>query len=234
VITVRVGEGEDPTKIVRDLGLPIGGPVIVVIGGAGAMDEQSLRACAPLFTSVIAPSAERAHAVVVDGGTDVGVMRLMGAARRASGAGFPLLGVAPDGALATPGEADGSGRAQPEPNHSHLALVPECSFGDESPWLAAIAATLAAGRSFPTLLMNGGPLALNDVEHIVAVGGYVVAIDGTGRSADRLAAAVAGSSDHRVEDLIASGRVYAEPLDTGRLLVAVEGALAPEREGWPT
>ncbi len=57
-------------------------PVLVVVGGASGMPDES-PGLSTLFDDVLAPLVEKAGATVVDGGTDEGVMRLMGAAREA-------------------------------------------------------------------------------------------------------------------------------------------------------
>ncbi len=196
------------------------------------MDASALSTSAPLFDA-IAPVAERTHAVVVDGGTDAGVMRLMGRARAGSGATFPLLGVAPEGGVKQDAAATDQ-RATLEPNHSHFALVPGDHFGDESGWLAEIAAHLAGGRRFPAFLINGGELSLSDAQKMVEAGGDVVAISGTGRSADRLAAAIAGEADEdlAIVRLVASGHIFAEPADPEALAAKLERTLI-ERMEWP-
>lgn len=57
-------------------------------------------------------------AVVVDGGTDIGVMRAVGRARAAEGGRFPLIGVAAEVAV---------DEVAFEPNHTRLVLVPAAS-----------------------------------------------------------------------------------------------------------
>src|SRR5206468_11337979 len=62
---------------------------------------------------------------------------------------FPLIGVAPAGAVALPRSSDPhpAPEAVPlEPHHSHFLLVPGERWGDESPWLAAVVAALAGDR----------------------------------------------------------------------------------------
>jgi len=82
-------------------GLPSPGPVLVVVGGAGRLDAAELRRLTPLFRDGLVPALERVGAVAVDGGTDAGVMRLLGDAREDSSASFPLVGVAAEGTRTT-------------------------------------------------------------------------------------------------------------------------------------
>src|SRR5215211_3483825 len=75
------------------LGLSRPRPVLVLVGGASALTEADMACLRPLFRDVLAPLAEAVGAAVVDGGTDAGVMRLMGQARFKTDATFPLIGV---------------------------------------------------------------------------------------------------------------------------------------------
>jgi SLOG in TRPM, prokaryote len=77
---------------------------LVVIGGADGMSSGDLRRLRPLFSGVLATLAWRFGAAVLDGGTDTGVMRLMGRGRAASGYDFPLVGVVVAALAVVPGE----------------------------------------------------------------------------------------------------------------------------------
>jgi hypothetical protein len=103
-VTVRLTDGRaavavlpstlaDLRRSVDELGLGAPLPVVAVVGGAGGIDEQTMDELSTVFTDVIVPVIRERGAVAVDGGTDSGVMRLLGRAR-AAGAPFPLVGVA--------------------------------------------------------------------------------------------------------------------------------------------
>ena len=57
---------------------------------------------AQVLRDEVVPVAERRDAVVIDGGTDSGVMQLIGRARSALGGRFPLIGVAAEGTVLVP------------------------------------------------------------------------------------------------------------------------------------
>lgn len=137
---------------------------------------------------------------MVDGGTDAGVMRLMGEARVGADSGFPLVGVAAAGTVALPAEPlPRPDAARLEPRHSHFVLVPGSEWGDESPWLARVAGALAGGSPSLTVLVNGGETALEDASLSVASGRPVISVSGSGRAADALAGALRGGTpDGRV------------------------------------
>ena len=189
-------------------GLPRGLPVLVVIGGASGLGGQAEQVAREVIQQVAVPAAVDSGAAIVDGGTDSGVMRLVGKAYAEAGSPTPLVGVAvrrlirvPDGART--GVADDA--ADVEPHHTHLVLVPGTDWGDESRWLSAVAAHLSAGCGAVTLVVNGGAITLSDVRHSVLAGRPVVVAAGTGRSADLLVAALGADGSAPTED--GSGQV---------------------------
>jgi len=179
-------------------------PCLVLVGGADGLGAADVETLEGLFADVLAPLVASVGAVVVDGATDTGVMRLMGRARAAGSHTFPLVGVVP-GALADWGL---------EPNHSHVVLVPGREWGDETPWISSLAGALAGARGSATLLVNGGEISWADAEASVARGRPVVAVAGSGRTAD----AIAAGADERAARLATSGLVHAVDLaDPGAL-----------------
>lgn len=188
---VRPSRFADLAPAVAGLGLPGRRPVLVVVGGAAGLDEADKERLFTLFGQALLPAVASRQAVVVDGGTDSGVMQLLGRARAAAGARFPLVGVAAEKKVILPGDnAEPGDRAPLEPNHSHFLLVPGSSWGDESPWLSRVATEIAGSAPSATILINGGEIAFQDVANSLAAHRPVVVIAGTGRTADRIAAAV--------------------------------------------
>lgn len=196
------------------VGLPVDRPVLVLVGGADGMAADEL----PALTSVLrdlVPLLDACGAVVVDGGTDVGVMRAVGRARAAAGGRFPLVGVAAEVAV----DLDAF-----EPNHTHLVLVPGGRWGDESPWLADVADVIAGPRPSLTVLANGGAIAFDDARHSLDRDRPLVVLRGSGRTAD----AIAERADER------STAIATSPLTTvlaaAELRAHVERVFRPERE----
>jgi hypothetical protein len=224
----------DVAAAVGELGLGGGRPVLVVVGGASGLDERDTEHLRILFSQVLVPVARAWNAVVVDGGTDSGVMQLFGQALRTAGASVPLVGVAVDKKVIVPGAASeaGEGRAL-EPHHTHFVLVPGSSWGDESPWLARVATEIAAGAPSVTVLINGGEIAVQDAVNSVAAGRPVLVIKGTGRAADRIAAALDGDhTDAQLAHLAGSALVTAVPWPEGAAVrAALEKLAASQRLG---
>ncbi|GIE99375.1 hypothetical protein [Paractinoplanes rishiriensis] len=240
-VTVRLADGRAAVAVrpqtpadlpgaVAALGLGAPLPVVAVVGGAAGIDEQTMDELFTLFTDVIAPVIRERGAVAVDGGTDSGVMRLLGRAR-AAGAPFPLVGVPALDTVHFPGHRGAHpGTAALEPHHSHFVLVPGAKWGDEAPWLAGVASALSTGRGGVTVLVNGGEITVEDARCSVAEGRPVLVLAGTGRTADKIAAAVADPAscrDSRIAELAKSAIVrVADVADRTAAAAQLRGSLA--------
>ncbi len=200
----------------ESIGLPSQRPILVIIGGASQLSDEIFQQIQGFFVEVLAPIAEKNHAVVVDGGTDAGVMRLMGKARSQMGGTFPLVGVAPRGLVILPGEPTQSDQHSPlEPNHTHFVLVPGETWGDESMALAQVATGLAAGAPTIAIMLNGGAVTWHDAANNVGEGRSLLVIDGTGRAADELADVVRGAAGSaQAQAIVETGLVQVVDLMT--------------------
>nr|WP_206043897.1 hypothetical protein [Geitlerinema sp. P-1104] len=222
----QIEQWSDLPRIPHHLGLATGRPVLVVVGGAGKMEAAALNQLQRVFTEILAPLAQDLNATVIDGGTDCGVMQLMGRARHQIGGTFPLVGVCAIGTVILP---DGSpppsdAAAELEPHHSHFVLVPGHDWGSESPWLAKLATQFAEGAPHATLVSNGGEITWQDVRWSVTEQRPTWVFEGSGRTADLLAAALRGEdSDPRAQTLLASG--YLQRLVLSDDLTPVKSAL---------
>jgi uncharacterized protein with LGFP repeats len=209
----RVGGRGDLAAAAAGLGLAPS-PVLVLVGGAADMSAYDRHSVERALADAVVPVAERVGATVVDGATRVGVMRLAGEVRAQIGAGFPLVGVVA-AELVTETELD--------ENHTHFVLVPGEEWGDESELLAALATTVARGEPTVTILANGGVVAWRDAESSVAEGRRVIVLEGSGRTADELAAA----ETSRAKDLHDSRLLTVVAVtDAAALATAVAAAFA--------
>ena len=227
---VQINDRAFLADALEQLGLQQSHPILVVVGGASQMSETDFHRLQQLFVEVLAPIAEKLGAYVVDGGTDAGVMQLMGKARSQIAATFPLIGVAPDGKVALPDCKNVPDDSTPlEPHHTHFVLIPGSNWGDESPWIVRVATVLAAGNPSVTVLLNGGEVTYLDARYSVIVGRLVIVVAGSGRMADQLAAAVRGeAADERVQELAKSGLVKEVNLHEGfeDLAIVIEKMLS--------
>ncbi len=182
---------QDLAVALSAIGLIENRPVLVVIGGASLISDEDLQRLQRLFSEVLAPLAQELGLIVADGGTDAGVMRLMGNAREEISGTFPLVGVSPDGLVKLPDDGNISTELTDlESHHTHFFLVPGDQWGDESRWLAKIASQITGDYPSVTVLINGGSIALVDAIENLKVHRPLIVIEGSGRLADEIAKAV--------------------------------------------
>jgi len=165
--------------------------VIVLIGGE--IDQQQAVVTRQAIET-ISKIAEDINALIICGGTDMGVMAEIGQSRQRNRYKFPLVGIAPEELVTWPtGPSStkflwwGKKRWPLEPNYSHFILVPGSEFGDESPWIVDAATIVSQGYQSVTILINGGEVSRKDIELSLENGRLVIALSHTGRLADELA-----------------------------------------------
>jgi hypothetical protein len=216
-IGVQVYDPVDLSEKLSQIGLQGPRPILVVVGGASQMSEADFLRIQQLFVQVLAPTAENLGAYVVDGGTDAGVMKLMGQARTQIAGTFPLIGVAPEGKVALPNDPTPPADSTPlELHHTHFVLIPGNEWGDESPWIVRVANVLCADAPSVTVLLNGGEVTFKDALYSVIAGRLVMVIAGSGRTADKIVDALDGkATDKRAKALANSGFVREINLEDG-------------------
>jgi hypothetical protein len=226
--SARVGQPADIPVVLRTLGVDVRRPVLVSVGGAGGMTPDDLAVMAKALQRIL-PALDGWGAAIVDGGTDSGVMKVMGQLREAAGARFPLVGVAAEGTVILPSTPARPDAAALEPHHTQVILVPGQSWGDESPWLSRVATAIADGQPSLTLVVNGGQITYDDIGHSLQAGRPVVILAGTGRTADTIAAAARGDTgDPKAAQAAASPGTRIVSLDDSpALYAAIESILAP-------
>lgn len=226
----RVGSFDEAARVLAGWDLTAPRPVLVCVGGAKGLGAEHQDAVRDLLLEQVLPVLERLGAVVVDGGTQSGIMRLLGEAAVLQGARVPLIGVAAEGTVRLPNHpAPMEGAAELEPHHTGILLFPGTEWGDEVPWIDGIADRLAGSAPSATLLVNGGEITYEDAQISVRSGRPVVVVSGTGRAADTIAGALdGGREDERAAGLAASGLVRAvglqEPAAVGALVEQVLSA----------
>jgi hypothetical protein len=222
----------DAADALRALDLEQPKAVIMIAGGAGSLDQameadDELKSrLVQLFSRGIARAAVDSGAAIIDGGTQSGVMSLMGQGVADRGRKTTLLGVVPGGKVTYPGgPPDGriSDGAPLDPNHSHFVLAESDEWGGETEFMFKLAEALAkhddAANRVLTVLVSGNVdgIAKKEVLQSVRRGWPVIVIDGSGDLADEIAGLLkkipSFIKDPDLAEIIADGDLHLLTLD---------------------
>jgi hypothetical protein len=174
---------------------------IVIVGGAGGMSEDDVARVQMFFEKYLIPFAQDKNAVIIEGGTDSGVMAAIGRARNLTESRFPLVGVVAH-------DIDMI-ETMLEPHHTHFIFCPGNNWGDESEWIAAAASALAGSRPTIAILINGGRITWDDARLNIEYGRPVLIAEGSGRTADVIATTSTGKIlDRQALSLLRTGKVH--------------------------
>lgn len=218
---LRVPRHADAERVIAAFGLSTGQPALFISGGAGLMEPRQMEDTREAVLHGLARFANDYRVTVVDGGTQAGVMALMGEAHREHAHGFTLIGVAPYGAVALPG-TDAGERVPLEPNHTHFVLCDGEQFGDESDLIAALVLALSHGREprpFGVVINGGGVTTQETYDRALQpeTALPLLVFSGSGRFSDALAAAAHGahSDDARISTILSKVEVHVVALELG-------------------
>jgi hypothetical protein len=180
VRAANITDDKDIEEALTELQIPHPKTVIVLVGGAGGIgfwDKFSMRKAIRIITEL----AEKTRSVVVDGGTQAGIMKEIGKQHKQNKFSFPLVGVVFDSLLM---------KEEPDsildPNHTHFFLIPGEDWGDESAWISKIATAIASDQKSVTILVNGGNISRTDVQYSLLENRTAVVMRGTGRMANEI------------------------------------------------
>jgi hypothetical protein len=176
----NISDDGEIQQALTELNIPHPKPTIVLVGGAGGigfMDKFPMKKA----VGIVAQLAEESGSVVLDGGTQAGIMTEIGVQRKKHGYTFSLVGVVFDALLMKEEPA-----SILDPNHTHFLLIPGRDWGDESAWISKIATVVAGDRKSVTVLVNGGKISRSDVEYSLMAKRPTFVMRGTGRLADEI------------------------------------------------
>lgn len=216
-IAVFPAAGAKAEDIVAALDLTSYKAVLLIIGGADSVDEKLKSRLTQVFSRGVARVAATMNAVIIDGGTEAGVMAMMGQGVADRGFKSALVGVAPLGMINYPGSR-GTGETPLDPNHSHFVLVEGKAWGSETNVIFNLVRALRTAKTPAVALLAGGG-AITKTEALQAVRQnlplFVVA--GSGGTADEIAAASKAKTqladDPVMAEIIADGRIELHLLD---------------------
>ena len=198
--------GTPAASILKALDIEQPKALIMLVGGAAGLDESLRPRLVQLFSRGIAHAVADRNALIIDGGTQAGVMAMMGQGVADRGRNSILLGVAPAGKVTYPGGPTGGcieDGAPLDPNHSHFVLVESNEWGGETETMYELAEELSKEIPVLTVLLNGGQVAKHEILESVCHGWAIIVIEGTGRLADEIAMAVREKTEPPSEEIAA-------------------------------
>jgi hypothetical protein len=190
--------------------------VILLFGGAAGLDDSRKAHLATLFGDGVIPVAVELGALIIDGGTQSGVMAIMGEAVARCAQRCDLLGIAPAGKVRYSGDGQIAiaDRTPLEPNHPHFVLVESNEWGGETGKMLELAR--ASNAPVVAILVNGGAIAADEALQSVRNGWQLLVLEGSGRFADQLSAALRDgqvAKSVEVSEIARSDRVALFPVD---------------------
>lgn len=198
---IRPGVFDELADGLKLLGFSSSHPAVVIVGGAGGMTPEDIEKVQAFFESRLVPFAASQGAVIIDGGTDSGVMAAIGRAVNRAGGSIPLIGVAAREVEMI--------ETFLEQNHSHFILCPGNRWGDEAEWIAATAKAVSGQLARVAILINGGQIAWEDARLNIEYGSPVLIAEGSGRTADVIAETSIGIKfEPKAMSLIRTGKVH--------------------------
>lgn len=217
---VRIKPETDPLAVMGVLGFERPRPCIFISGGASKMSDEDRQRIRDIMSGV-AQFAQEQKAVVVDGGTESGVMQMIADARLQGGHTFPLIGVSPLGKVSYPGYKNPDEEAFLEDSHTHFVLVDGNEWGAETDFIIALTNRMGGAGKMPTIgiLINGGNIAMKEV-YLASTSDLkfpVLILEGSGRAADEISTAFRTGKTNRaiLKAILAGGDISLVPTIEG-------------------
>lgn len=209
-------------EVVAQLGLdPAPKALITLSGGASGLEEALRPRLLQLITRGVARAAAASGADVLDGGSDSGVMAMMGQGVSERGCQSRIIGIAPAGKVTYPGQENppiGDDVSPLEPHHSHFVLVDSEQWGEEANLMFKVAGQLVETHKIPviTVLVNGGALSRQEVLRAVRNGWPIIVVTGSGRLADEISDLAENPPefipDEVLAEILAEGDIHLFPI----------------------
>jgi hypothetical protein len=186
-LAVRIRSSEQVRQALQVLGFDRPYPTIFISGGAARMSDEDRNHTRDILEAIGRFAGERG-AVIVDGGTESGIMQMLGDVRETCNRQFLLIGVAPMGKVSFPGFKNPHEEAVLEDSHSHFILVDGDEWGAESPTIVNLTDALSGEGKQPAvgILINGGKIAIQEV-YLASIHTHkipMLVLEGSGRAAD--------------------------------------------------
>lgn len=218
---LRVDPNQNAQDIIDVFGLRSPRPTIFITGGAGGMSEEDRQSTQSVIEAGIAHFANENGITVIDGGTESGVMQMIGEARMKNNYKFPLIGIAPVDKVSYPGWQGKETEAELQRGHTHFVLVNSDQWGGESQMIVNLTRAISKKehRSLG-ILINGGKIAEHDVYLATKQSSEsipILVLDGSGRAADRVSTAIKTNAAENalIRAIVQGGDIRLTPLSEG-------------------
>ncbi len=145
---VHASQSENPAGLIEILELHRPHGIILLCGGADNLDTKITGRLELLFNRGIARAAAQSGSYMIDGGTQSGVMALMGKAVAEREDNSVLIGIAPEGKVRYPGyihAGSDNHSTSLESHHTHFILVEGNVWGSETRLMFDFAEWLSKG-----------------------------------------------------------------------------------------
>ena len=223
-----VRTSSSPADIISQLNLdPLPKGVIWISGGATDFPLEIVEPTVALIEAVIVPLVYEHDLLVVDGGTEAGIMKIIGEVferakyHKLNIIGYEedklqgqnarswdplLMGFVPEPKVSYPGvDRSPPDYAPLDPNHIYFVMVLDAKeWGQEVECMFSFLGYLATQRQIPTIniVANGGRVTIKEAYHAAQQGRHVVVLEGSKRAAEVIVAALDGVSDRTLVSLL--------------------------------
>jgi hypothetical protein len=215
-----------PQDIITEFTLQLPKGIIFISGGATKFPPDTIKNTVRLIEFAIAPLVYEHNLLIVDGGTDAGVMQITGEVLRKvkysnipigdQSSDFveelPLMGFVPESRVKYPGARPSPQReASVDPNHTYLVMVGGAQeWGDETETIFMVLDYLAENvEHLPIIhiISNGGRITIKEAYYAVRQGYHIIVLEGSARATEVIAAALYGASKADLVTLLKHHRI---------------------------
>ncbi len=199
---VTVPQGANIPPVIAALKLPKARGVVNFTGGTAQLSDDLSAHLGQVIQDAVARVIAEEQLTTITGGTDAGVFTLLGQGLAHWGRSAPCIGVAVASIATWPGGPAEPERVPLEPHHSHFVLVQGQQWGDETTTMFALMAALSKQVPSVAVFASGGAILRSEVLANVRQHRPIIALAGSGRFADELAAVVRGERTPDANDLV--------------------------------
>lgn len=199
-LLLRVPANVDDRRIINLFNLPSPRALLILNGGTAKLDADVVTQLQPLI-GALAQLVVNERIQVITGGTQAGVFELFGQALEQCGnTSAPCIGVI---------AGAGGSASRLEPHHSHFVIVEGAEWGEETPLMYRLAASLAKSCPSISVFAGGGRISLTEMAQNVSQDREMILLAGSEGSTDAVVEAFLGipAADENVKQIIRDGRV---------------------------